>query len=417
MVTDQTLETAFGLAPRTTARWGDLIRATTGVLACLLVAAMAVIYDGTLRTTITLRHLQDYGMFDHGARQLRAGESIYSAAPHQPVYDVARALNLNPPHFHLVLLPLTLLSPEQAFAAWMVISAIALIWSLALIRRTFRLGVWGTATLVAGCVLSPAMHTTLLTGQIGLVLLVPATLAFLHSRAGRETTAAIWLGVLASIKPFFLLFALDFAVRKRWRPLTAMVATGAAIVAAGLILLGPDSYVQWMTQLVQVNWAEHFVNASLLGAIERTFAATLWGQHPIVDAPGSVRPLWLIASCVVGLSTMLALRVTRSPDWRFVMTTSAMLLISPLGWVYYLWFLLPALTGILIDTSKLPKHALLLVWLGLLAILTPTPLPWHALRSTLGTATVGSIYTWGLLCLFLASITVALRAPVRAAQS
>ena len=66
MVTDQTLETAFGLAPRTTARWGDVIRAATGMLACLLVAAMAIIYDGTLRTTITLRHLQDFGMFDHG---------------------------------------------------------------------------------------------------------------------------------------------------------------------------------------------------------------------------------------------------------------------------------------------------------------------------------------------------------------
>jgi Glycosyltransferase family 87 len=404
MLSDETLQTTFGLRRRTTRYWGDLIRAVTATLACLMVAAMAVIYTGTLEGTVTLRNLQDFGMFDRSARQLRAGEPLYEPLTLEAGQVVERPLNLNPPHFHFLLLPLTSLAPERAFAVWMVSSGIALAWSIVLIQRTLNLGIWATAALVTAVVVSPAMHSTMMTGQIGLALLVPYMFAWLRERSGHDTRAALWLGFCASIKPFFLLFALDFIVRRRWRAAGIMMATVGVIFSAGVLAVGADSYAEWIRQLAGVSWAEHYMNASLLGTIERTFSSTPWGLHPLIDAPGIVWPLWAGGAALVGLATLATVRGATGADRRFLIVSSAMLLISPLGWVYYLWFVMPPLTAILADAARMPVRQRLFVALGTLALFVPPPFPWRTFIDGIRTATLGSIYMWGLLCLFLASI-------------
>ena len=397
MVSDRTLERVFGLGRQATDRWGDLIRAATTMLACLVVAAMVLVYTSTIETTVRIREMQDFGLFDRSTRQLREGVPLYEPLRDEAGEVIEKPLNLNPPHFHLLLLALTAFPPVTAFAAWLALSLVALIWALALLRRAVDLHLWGTATLAAAIVVSPAMHSTLMTGQIGVVLLLPFTVAWLAARAGRDRAAGIWLGVCASIKPFMLLFAVAFAVQRRWRSAVAMGATIAAIFALGAVALGVNSYADWIRQLRGVTWAEHYMNASIQGLLERTFSATPWGLNPLLDAPGIIQPLWIVIVAALSAFTYLAWQADRDVDRTFALTVAAMLLISPLGWVYYLWFLMPPLVALLAAGGQLSRRQLWLVVAGLLLLFVPPPFPWRSFMTGIRTATVASIYTWGLL--------------------
>ena len=57
-------------------------------------------------------------------------------------------------------------------------------------------------------------------------------------------------------------------------------------------------------------------------------------------APELILPLWLPAVAIVGVLTMVAVTFDQTEsavDRAFALLLSAALLISPLGWVYYLW--------------------------------------------------------------------------------
>lgn len=405
MVSNETLETVFGMTRLAASRWGDVIRAVTATIVCLLAGAMIVIYLGAARSTISLRQLQDYGMFDFSTRQLRAGAEMYATRPAADDPERPRPFNLNPPHFHLLLLPLTALPPDVAFTVWMWLSLVALAAALVMIGRAVRLRAWGFASLYAAAMLSPALHATMLTGQVGLLLLVPFTLAWIAARGGRDVAAGLWLGFCAAIKPFVLLFAVAFLVQKRWRAAAAMGAAGLAMCAAGALAIGLHEYAAWIGQLAGVTWAEHYMNASLLGLLERTFSATPWGQHPLVDRPGAIGPLWIGAVVIVVIITARAWARMHDVDRTFLITGAAMLLVSPLGWVYYFWFVLPPLVALLVRGGVLDRRGRSLIGIASVALFVPSPLPWRSFVTGVLTSTVGSIYAWGLLLLWLAAVT------------
>ena len=142
------------------------------------------------------------------------------------------------------------------------------------------------------------------------------------------------------------------------------------------------------------------MNASIQGLLERTFSATPWGLNPLLDAPGIIQPLWIVIVAAIAAVTYLAWRSNRDVDQTFVLTSAAMLLISPLGWIYYLWFLMPPLAALLADGGRLSRRQLWLVAAGLALLFVPAPFPWRSFMTGIRTATVGSIYTWGLLLLW-----------------
>src|SRR6476620_6714105 len=125
MVSDRALAEIFGLRPATIALYGDAIRAISLMLVALLIAAMTVVYAETLKHTITIRHLQDFGAFYQsaasGARVVAPLPESTGPTRRDPPPD------LNPPHFRVAILPFTLLDPEPAFIAWMAASAVAYI--------------------------------------------------------------------------------------------------------------------------------------------------------------------------------------------------------------------------------------------------------------------------------------------------
>lgn len=415
MVSDRTLETTFGMRPHAVALWGDAIRAVSTMVTCLVLAGLTVVYTQTVKNTVTIRHLQDFGVFYESARMARSGVDLYGEAELKEAdprldggrsrqADTRRHWNMNPPHFHLLIWPFTFLDPTRAFAVWLVVSVAALIGSLALVSRNLRLHGWPVFVLCAMVAASASMFATLMTGQVGLVLLVPFTLAWLRARQKRDAEAGAWIGVCASVKPFLLLFVLYFALVRRARAVRMASLTVVAMFAAGLAVYGLQAHRAWFGQLSSVTWAEHYMNASVLGLVERTLSTSEWQQLPIVDWPWLVGPIWVVLVGALGVAALWRVRSIPNVDRQFLLVTLTALLLSPLGWIYYLWFLLPPLAASL-SAGEVAGTAWRrgLLGVGLAGLLVPPPLPWMSLRWAhgLGTATVGSIYGWALIALWV----------------
>ena len=125
MLSDRTLTHTLGLPPRSVALWGDAVRGISIGLVALVLAGLTVVYAQALRNTVTLRHLQDFGVFFDRPRGFALGRTYTGTL------EPSRAtglLNLNPPHFHLLLWPLTAFAPKAAFTIWMALSAVAGHW-------------------------------------------------------------------------------------------------------------------------------------------------------------------------------------------------------------------------------------------------------------------------------------------------
>jgi hypothetical protein len=125
------------------------------------------------------------------------------------------------------------------------------------------------------------------------------------------------------------------------------------------------------------------MNASLEGWIARTAA----GGADVSGLPPSIR----LASLAAGVAiVMLTIARTRDVDversWPLLVTTA--LLVSPLGWIYYFWWIFPGIR---------PWRVLLvapLLWV-----------PWAYLAvnpaNRLVAATLGSLYFWGAAALWI----------------
>ena len=323
MVSDRTLQRVFGLDPRFVAMWGTPIRALTVLITCLVLAGLTGAYVNTVRNTIEIRQGQDFGLFYRSAGSTQPASALPSP-------------NLNPPHFSYLLRPFTRVELPRAFLAWLAMSVIALLISVAVIVRTAELR-WGAV--VAVCVFlyaaSPTV-ATLLTGQVGLVLLLPFTIGWASARQHRYVSAGAWIGICASVKPFFLLFVPFLVARRQIGAAFVALAPVVVVFGIGVAYDGIDAYRVWIDDLLSVTWAEHYLNASALGFVERTLSASEWQQVPVVHAPKMVAPVWVTLCVGISVATLWRVRSIPSVDAQFLLVTSAALLLSPLGWIYYL---------------------------------------------------------------------------------
>ena len=109
-----------------------------------------------------------------------------------------------------------------------------------------------------------------MTAQISFYIMAPVCAAWLAYRRGDSTRAGLWLGLAAAMKPFLLLFVPYFLLRRDRRALAAMLACWRPRVAIGLAVFGPGAYAEWFAQLPRITWSAHFMNASMMGVLQRT---------------------------------------------------------------------------------------------------------------------------------------------------
>jgi alpha-1,2-mannosyltransferase len=383
---------------------------------CLLaLSAILGVWNIMLVLVMTKLAMNDFGKFYHSARFFLQGTDMYQPSPATSFAPLPSTtlLNMNPPHVHLPILPLAYLTPTAALLVWLAMNAVCLVTVLWLIRGTLAIRLGSPlARLGALCAFLgfAATGAVLVTGQLSFLITLPMTLAWLAARQGRWRAAGAYLGILMSIKPLLLVFVPYFLIRGKRDAVLGSIATFVACFALGVVVFGLVPYQDWIRTLGSVDWEWLPMNGSLAGLLHRTLSSSP------VFAPIAVVPTIRIVLWGVGITFIAAVTFfvswrdtsSRAVDRAFAILILAALLISPLGWVYYLWLALGPM-AVIVGLDRSGKRAIAHVpsWLLRSAgVLLFVPVTATALfqPSVVATATLASVYSWALLLLWLALI-------------
>ena len=331
----------------------------------------------------------DFHQFRDSTAAWMDGEPMY-----RPVPQGDRVVfNLNPPHFHLLVLPLVRVSAEAGFALWLAGSIAALLWVLwQLLPAWFerlREPLW-PLVLLAWLFVTPMTGSVLATGAPVWIMLPALYLAWRAHRQGRLATAGALVGVAGSMKLFLLLLLPWFLLRGEWAALRAALVALVTSVALGVAVFGLDAYQGWVAAMQgSERWAWGQLNASLAALTTRAFTETPYWQPLSSDVPAGI--VWAVA--VAALLLVTALRIgTQRVDRGWPLLIATALLVNPLGWIYYLWWLLPFV--LVAGAGRLTACGAALLTVPPWAVFAAQP-------SAPATVTLGAVYVWGLLCLWV----------------
>lgn len=329
----------------------------------------------------------DFAVFVMSARWLRQGQD-----PYQQLL-VLHAPNANPPGFLLGMLPLTFLPDGIAFAVWTTAAIVGLVFSLDKTALALKYRFRDLLLVAAGL---QGVSASLRFGQVTLLLLPVMTLAWLADREGRKDAAGGWLGALIYVKPFVGVYALYMLWRREWRTLRSMIAVYSVLAAIGLIA-GVRVTLSWIETLRTITEkTSHIVNASWPALVTRMFTSQPEANYrPIMVAPGLAATLTILGVLVIALVSTWAINRTTNRDAHWAILGAAMLLMSPLGWMYYIPLLIPSLA------AAIPSQRYLLPIFVAGAILwVPSSVLARNTFGPLASATIASPYSWGLLLLW-----------------
>lgn len=385
-----------------------------GLVGSTVVIFVAIYFTATVTVMYSQMAMNDFGKFYYSARAFLEGGDMYGPTPATAFVgrDVTRQLwNMNPPHFHLLVLPLALLPPLVALLGWSALSVLALGLSLHLITRELRLA-WRGARLawaVIAVLCCSATGTVVVTGQLAFLLMVPMTLAWRDMRQHRWSRAAVMLGVVVSLKPFLGLFALWFTARRRWSCLGWMVLGSLLGLVPGVVVFGWRAYAGWIDVLGRVDWTWSAMNASVHGVLTRTLMATPV-FIPLVDAPQLAGPgIVVVCGLLIGATAWVLVHDPsgNDADRGFAASTLLSLLVSPLGWIYYLWLAAGPLAALVnrIELKRVTAAGVLVAG-AVPGLLMPFFLTVAWSGYAWGSITLGSIYGWTVLALLGVTLAV-----------
>lgn len=326
-------------------------RALPALLAGAVLLAVALAYVGLIggellrqaREWPTLHRDRDFPSYYLSARRLLRGEDFY-----QGLQGEARALGLadyfidhavTPPTFVVVTAPLGWLSYPAAWGLWLGLSLGALAASLWLLVRETRpaLPLAGWVALGSVALLFPPLGFHLLYSHTELFVLLLLTGAWVLLRRGKQLPAGLLLGLAGAIRLYPLFFLVLLVQRRAWKGLLAALGSGLGLALLAGLAAGPSSYQRYLETLrsdvpvLYPLWG----NTSLWGVVHK--AAALW---PALQRAGLLRD-GLAAALSLGLLALtvglvgLAGRSPRSLDWGYGLYVPAVLLASPLAWIYY----------------------------------------------------------------------------------
>jgi hypothetical protein len=358
-------------------------------------------------------HMNDFGKFYYSTRLFLSGEPMYGPSPATliPVGDghLAQFWNMDPPAFHLLLLPFAGFQPGAALTGWFLLNLGALAQSLRLIASELGLR-WTTARAVHAALVIGALAATRMvavTGQLSFLLMLGVTCAWQAARRQQWTRAAAVLGVCTAIKPFLGLFLIYLALRRKG---TAVVAMGGAIIAVhvvGVVVFGLQAHRDWLMVLGAVDWTWAAMNGSLRGIAARSLASSPTFV-PLIDRPELVSPIAYAASAAVAVGTWRAMHRDESPgavDRGFYNVLMASQLLSPLGWTYYVFNAAGPAAAMVASSIGRPiwRRDLPLV-VGTLALFLPIGVTTLQRDVGVGSIGLGSSYGWALVALWWAGL-------------
>lgn len=314
--------------------------------------------------------------------------------------------NLNPPIFMAFMLPLSGLPYPVAWWTWAAVSlmcGLATLWlmlgSLPMSRR--ERAAWMPIASTAMLLYYPAMANFEL-GQLGLVLCLPLAAGWIALRQGQPMRAGIWWGVLIAIKPFMAVLLVALACVRHWRAICASLGVLAMLYALTVLAYGWEMHADYLSLAGNVHWTAASWNGSWIGFFDRFFSG-----HPDSDWPANrtlSKALGSTAAMLTLAVMVLALRRKRddlcSADAVIALAPVTALLITPLGWLYYLpWTIISVLAACLGKVSA--DNRWTTTALATFVVASTVPVTLKPSPSPLNPSTTHLLDNWVLLCLVL----------------
>lgn len=355
------------------------------VLLVIVLGVVLVLYS--LLIDFKSRHAEtsDFNLFYSSASSFLKGESMYVRLPRQPggyapVSSVERDQSrlcptMNSPVHTLIHVPFIFLPLRASFWLWSVLSVIMGLHAAAMIasiksKQGERHDDFLTWSIVLFCYF-PTLANGILGGQWGLCMLWFVVLIWVKAREGRDNLAGLLLGVALLLKITFGMYLFFFLFRKSYKLIVLAISIFLLGNLSVLTILGANPYVEYfgamalMSDVVTGTW-----NASFSGFFYRLLGGGIAGSYMRYELLGQA----LIVFGVAVTLWAVAYQGCRSRsnldgfDIGFSLTTVAMLLVSPLGWMYYFpMLLLPFVVlwrmGVKLEFSPSYRYGLLLIWL------------------------------------------------------
>jgi len=336
----------------------------SAILFVLAAAWFLFVVTFNLEIILSSKELGDFGSFVAAGIKFNQGSNPYdSDSP--LIFEVDFPLvnaggkmpNLNPPVSLLLFAPLANADPMSALNVWRIASFAIFLAALFLLAREYKPR---PLQLLWGFALAGLWHTIGL-GQIYAPLLLLTTLAWLSYRHNKNMAAGIFLGLLVSIKPNFILWILLLALRREWKTVFAATLVMLACAALPLTQTSPQVYLQWL-EASQVDGRALTMpgNSSLIALASRMnlpalgialslalAAATAWTVYRARDgqsAPDGVSAAGIFLSLLVSPIawagyTILALPYFLSrKQWNAATTVAAFILTVPFNFTMYFYY-------------------------------------------------------------------------------
>lgn len=322
----------------------------------------------------------DFAIFTDAARTLSQGGDPYVLTGPTP----------HPPIILALLEPLAFPSGAVVFAVLSLGCGVVAAWW---ISREIGLSYSLLVLLLAS--LQP-VALTIRQGQLSLVLMLPMTAAWLADRHGRSGLAGLLVGFVAIDKPFYALVGLYWIWRKDWTAVCSACLAGIAAIVVSVAWFGLELHLQYLRTLAAVNWQAEIVNASIPGLASRLF---LERPYPFLVQTSPLLVSTLLARLTVAVLAALVLVIGRTGlrtlDQAWATVSVAALLLSPLGWIYYV----PISAGPILSALRgASPRVQILIWVG--GAMPFAVLAGGAPYGPLATLLVGNWYLWTLALLY-----------------
>jgi glycosyl transferase family 87 len=292
------------------------------------------------------------------------------------VYPLDQNPNLNPPTAVVALFaPLARLPYLAAQILWTLAGAVALFCSLRITARTLRLTTEQVLWVLAILSVTHAAFLVWMQGQLTWLLMYPVTRAWLALRSDAPVRAGLWLAPAIAIKPILALLPLVLP----WRVWLTAGLVSAAMTLAIILWTGWSPWQEWLHVGNSVAWLEWPPNASLWGLAARLQS----GELKRLSLGGLNR--WSVAA-VLAAGALLWIFSVRQPntDRRFTFAIFWTVLMSPLGWIYYLPL------GLAPMVASWPRNSF--IWLAVACLVVPFHMIQAWFASPIVVRTVGCLY-------------------------
>lgn len=317
----------------------------------------------------------DFAKFHISATALIDGGNIYRRVPADyfgplgaDAEDAPAMLhpNLNMPFVVVLLSPFGLLDLDTGMRVWTWLSISFLMAAACLLGREIgslpglhTLPPWvvvGILTIFLLVYYPNWINAAL--GQLGQLLLLVVSAAWISARRGRDRVAGLLFGLALTLKPFTGIFLLLLPWLGRWRITAWCIASAVTFAGIAAMITGPESYLHYLAGLREVDWHANGWNASLMAPL----TVFTGGSGPgALDIPSLRPPIWIAVSGALYAILVVALRKIACDRTRLDIAVAGavplMLLISPLGWLYYLSLIWITAIALMLATADLSHRA------------------------------------------------------------